>query len=300
MKYTKRLDKKRDETFEKLCKEKILMRLSYSTLTYDGSEFFFAIDEIANAGYNGIEIYPKDWEWALSQQSIDDLRKLLAKKRLKISAVFGGSLGIGSDFERFTRAADIGSQLDCQYVFFVAPGKHAKNEFNLASVCRETARVLKAKGMIALLHNHAGTMVETSRDAAILSENVNSENFGLCFDSVHYALFEDDLAESVQRTSSYIKYVHLKDIKKTRGELTKSMPAEEWEWGNLAHLSQEYTGLGEGVINNRCVVNELLRIGYSGWWVLEVERREHDRSIQLSRNKKELRSYFPGPDLAGT
>ena len=268
------------------------MNISYCTLTYNGNEFQTAIIDSGKTGYNGIEIYPKDWEWALSQMPITDLKKLITASGLRVSGVFGGCLSLTSDLGHLIQAADIGFQLNCEYVFFVAPGKQAKESFDFVSACKEAAKLLKVKGMVAVLHNHAGTIVETSDDAARLCEAVSARNFGLCFDSVHYALFEDDLEKSVNRTRDFIKYVHLKDIKKDRFKLASITPTAQWEWGHLEHLSREYTGLGEGVINNRAVVKALLDIGYDGWWMIEIERQEYDRSIHASRNINELRNYF--------
>jgi sugar phosphate isomerase/epimerase len=268
------------------------MNISYCTLIYDGNEFQTAIKDSAKAGYSGIEIYPKDWEWALSQMSITDLKRLIGSSGLRVSGVFGGCLSSNSDFDNLIRAADIGSKLDCEYVFFVASGKQAKASFDFVSACKEVAKLLEVKGMVAVLHNHAGTVIETSDDAAKLCDAVSARNFGLCFDSVHYALFEDDLKKSVKRNRDFIKYVHLKDIKKDRFALARITPTAQWDWGNLEHIAREYTGLGEGVINNRAVVKALRDIGYDGWWMIEIERQEYDRSTHASRNINELRNYF--------
>ncbi len=275
------------------------MNTSYCTLTYAGSEFPIAITDCAKAGYSGIEIYPKDWEWTLSHESIDDLKKMITTNGLKVSAVFGGCLSSTADLDQFMRAADIGFHLNAEFVFFVAPGKHGKEPFDFVRACKKAAVQLKVKNMAALLHNHAGTIVESSDDSVQLCEAVGEKNFGLCFDSVHYALFEDNLQKSVERTKDFIKYVHLKDIKENRFTLARIKPAADWEWGQLDHISREYTGLGEGVVDNRAVVKALRDMGYDGWWMIEIERQEYDRHIHASRNLEELKSYFAEGGKAG-
>ena len=41
------------------------MDISYSTLIYEGNELPKAVEHIKKAGYTGIELNPKDWEWSL-------------------------------------------------------------------------------------------------------------------------------------------------------------------------------------------------------------------------------------------
>jgi inosose dehydratase len=261
-------------------------------LIYNANEFPVAVSDVAKAGYNGIEIYPKDWEHALASRSVEEVGAELAENGLRVSAVFGGSLSSKVDLDGFARAAEIGSQLGSEFVFFVAPGKHHEGKTNFVSLFREAARMLKSKGMTAVLHNHAGTVVESSSDAARISEAVDSKSFGLCFDSVHYALFEDDLVQCVQNTKDYVKYVHLKDIKRKKAEIQESYPAKDWEWGKLEHLAKEYTGLDEGVIDNYSVVKAFCASGYEGWWVVEIERQEYDRVLHASKNIGILKQYF--------
>ena len=49
------------------------MKASYCTLIYKGEELLKALEDVKGAGYQGIELYPKDWRWALNSYSLDEL-----------------------------------------------------------------------------------------------------------------------------------------------------------------------------------------------------------------------------------
>jgi sugar phosphate isomerase/epimerase len=268
------------------------MDISYSTLIYEGKELPQAVAHIKNAGYNGIELNPKDWEWALEKGSIDELKQLFIKNKIKVSGVMGGFLTREEDLHNFNNAADIGSALGSDIVFFVSPDKKRGNFDTFCSLVKKACRSLKDKNMMAVLHHHAGTIVETLQQTVEGIKSIDEPNFGLCFDTVHYAIFEDDIIGCVSKLKDHIKYVHLKDIKKDKHELFKNVPVSMTTLDNLKHVSSEYTGLGEGVIDNKRIIQALIDIGYSGWWVIEVERQEYDRQQHAINNMKVLNEYL--------
>jgi len=268
------------------------MDISYSTLIYEGKELPQAVEHVKNAGYNGIELNPKDWEWALEKGSIDELKQLFVENKIKVSGVMGGFLTREEDLRNFNNAADIGAALGSDIVFFVSPDKKYNNFDAFCSLVKKACKGLKDKNMTAVLHHHAGTLVETLQQTVDCIKSIDEPNFGLCFDTVHYAIFEDDVVGCVYKLKEHIKYVHLKDIKKDKNELFKDVSVSMTTLDNLTHISSEYTGLGEGVIDNKKIIRALIDIGYNGWWVIEVERQEYDRQQHAINNMKVLHEYL--------
>ena len=268
------------------------MKASYCTLIYEGGELLEALEDVKAAGYQGIELYPKDWRWALNSYSLDELGSILRKVDLSVSGVMGGVLNEQKDLEVFGEAVNIAAAIGCPNVFFVAAAKPACDYDEFIRLAKKATAYAASMELTALLHHHAGTLAESMVQTRNIAESVGMDNFAVCFDSVHLALFEKDLAGSMLALGDLIKYVHLKDIKKDREVLLRGVPASDLTWENLDHIAQEYTGLGEGTINNEEVAHTLLDMGYEGWWVIEIERQEYGRKEHAEKNLKRLRAYL--------
>ena len=268
------------------------MKASYCTLIYEGNELLNALEDVKRAGYQGIELYPKDWRWALDRYSLDEFGDVLHRFDLSVTGVMGGVLNEQKDLEAFGEAVNIAAAIGCPNVFFVAAAKPACEYNEFIRLAKEAAAYAARMGLTALLHHHAGTLAETMAQTRNIAESVDMDNFAICFDSVHFALFEKDLPGSVLALGDLIRYVHLKDIKKDREVILRGVPASDLTWENLDYIAQEYTGLGEGTIDTEEVAHTLLDMGYEGWWVIEIERQEYARKEHAEKNLKRLRKYF--------
>ncbi len=268
------------------------MKASYCTLIYEGNELLKALEDIKRAGYQGIELYPKDWRWALDRYSLDEFGHVFQRLDISVTGVMGGVLNQEKDLEAFSEAVDIAAAIGCPHVFFVAAAKPAGAYGEFIRLAKKATAYAASRGLTAMLHHHAGTLAETMAQTRNIAEAVSMDNFAVCLDSVHCALFEKDLAASVSALGDLIGYVHLKDIKKDREVLLPSGPAADLTWENLGYIAQEYTGLGEGTIDNEEVVHTLLDMGYEGWWVIEIERQEYARKEHTQNNIKKLRQYL--------
>jgi inosose dehydratase len=269
-----------------------MMKASYCTLIYEGNELLDALEDVQRAGYQGIELYPKDWLWALERYSLDEFGDVFHQFDLSVTGVMGGVLNGQKDLEVFRKAVHIAAAIGCPNVFFVAAAKPASEYNAFIRLAKKATAHAAEMELTALLHHHAGTLAETMAQTRDIAQSVNMDNFGICFDSVHLALFEEDLAGCLTALGDLVRYVHLKDIKKDRETLFHGGLASDLAWDNLDYIAQEYTGLGEGTINNEEIVHTLLDMDYDGWWVIEIERQEYARKEHAEKNLSRLRAYF--------
>ena len=264
-------------------------KLSYCTLIYDGSEIEQAIAHVGKAGYDGIELYPKDWQWALGEYGEAGMENLF--RGIEVSALFGGVLA--EDQEGMADAKRAAQMLGAGYIFFVAPVKNTGTKLEDVVRMMEQAYSLVRDSQIKLIiHNHAGTFVETIESTVQLFSELKGLPIGLCFDSVHYALFHDDLIERLDEIVDFIDYVHLKDMNLTRQQLAAIKPVDQWKWGDLDHIAAHYTGLENGVIDNKSIAKRFKALGYSGWWLPEIERKEINRLDHAAENCRVMKSYL--------
>jgi inosose dehydratase len=262
---------------------------SYCTLIYKGYELPLAIEHISAAGYGGIELYPKDWSWGFSHLGKNELRDLFEANGLAVSAVFGGVLE--NENEALADAAHAAVALDSKFVFAVSPIKGSVSRSECEDIVGNACDFLDTFGLTLLIHNHAGTYMESIGVSHDLCKAIQKPNFGLCLDSVHFALFDDAIQNCLEPVIEFVKYVHLKDMTKTRHEIDAVVPKETWRWGALGHLAETYIDLDKGVIDNKAIAKAIKNSGYSGWWVPEIEVARIDRNNHALNNARLIKSY---------
>lgn len=133
--------------------------------------------------------------------------------------------------------------------------------FNNLSRIRE---VCAARGVVATLHPHWGTMVQNVDEVVRVLDN---STVGLCLDTGHLACGGADVVELVRAYADRVDIVHAKDIRK---ELTdKLLPGDiTWSQGIKAGM---FTPIGEGDIDFATIVALLDAAGFDGYWVLEQD-----------------------------
>jgi len=121
-----------------------------------------------------------------------------------------------------------------------------------------------ARGVIAAVHPHIGTMVEDAQDTQRV---LDGSTIGLCVDTGHLvAAGADPVAITVANTSR-VRHVHLKDVDAAQaarvvaGEISFSDAVSEGLW----------TVLGEGSVDVQAMIAALEGAGYTGWYVLEQD-----------------------------
>jgi len=122
----------------------------------------------------------------------------------------------------------------------------------------------EARGVVAVVHPHMGTMVE---DADDVQRVLDGSHIGLCVDTGHLvAAGADPVAITLAHTAR-VGHVHLKDVDAAQaarvlaGEITFSDAVREGLW----------TVLGEGSVDVLAMIEALEGAGYRGWYVLEQD-----------------------------
>jgi inosose dehydratase len=120
-----------------------------------------------------------------------------------------------------------------------------------------------ARGVTCVVHPHVGTVIERGED---VDRVLDGSSIKLCLDTGHLLLGGIDPVELVRRSASRIAHVHLKDVDAAIAERWRSR-AEPSYHANVA--AGMYVGLGDGDAHVGDVIDELVRRGYDGWFVLE-------------------------------
>jgi len=119
-------------------------------------------------------------------------------------------------------------------------------------------------GVLAVLHHHVGTMVETGAEVERVLEG---SSVSLCLDTGHLLIGGSDPAELARQSPERIAHAHLKDVDSSIAAKVRS--------GDLAYSEAVregmYRPLGRGDVDLAAIVSYLGGSGYTGWYVLEQD-----------------------------
>jgi inosose dehydratase len=121
-----------------------------------------------------------------------------------------------------------------------------------------------ARGLVATLHPHVGTMVESGEETARV---LAGSRIGLCLDTGHLIIGGGDPVAVAQQHPGRIVHTHLKDV---RIELARRVQSGEVTYTD-AVAGGMYVPLGAGDVDIRAIVAALEGHGYAGWYVLEQD-----------------------------
>ncbi|MFU8875026.1 sugar phosphate isomerase/epimerase family protein [Micromonospora sp. SL4-19] len=124
--------------------------------------------------------------------------------------------------------------------------------------------VATASGLVATLHPHVGTMVESGQETQrVLADS----RIGLCLDTGHLLIGGGDPVAISQRHPGRIAHTHLKDVRLDWARRVQSGEATYTE----AVAGGMYVPLGRGDVDIQAIVAALEGNGYAGWYVLEQD-----------------------------
>jgi len=131
---------------------------------------------------------------------------------------------------------------------------------NLDRLARFAARM----GIIATVHPHVGTMVETADD---VERVLAGSGIGLCLDTGHLLIGGADPVRLAAEHAGRIRHTHLKDVDAAWARRVQSGEVTYTE----AVRGGMYRPLGRGDVDIASIVGSLERAGYDGWYVLEQD-----------------------------
>ncbi len=120
------------------------------------------------------------------------------------------------------------------------------------------------RGVVAALHPHVGTMVETGEETERV---LAGSRVGLCVDTGHLLVGGADPVALTAAHPERVVHVHLKDVD---AGLAERVIAGETSFGDAVRDGL-FVPLGEGSVDIATLVRTLEGAGYDGWYVLEQD-----------------------------
>ncbi|GAB6897649.1 TIM barrel protein [Kineosporia succinea] len=121
-----------------------------------------------------------------------------------------------------------------------------------------------ARGLLAVVHPHMGTLVENADDVRRVLEG---SRIGLCVDTGHLVAAGADPVAITLANPARVAHVHLKDVD---AALAARVRAGEISFSD-AVAGGLWRVLGQGSVDVRAMIDALEAAGYRGWYVLEQD-----------------------------
>ena len=122
----------------------------------------------------------------------------------------------------------------------------------------------KERGVMAVIHPHAGTMVETWAD---VQEVLTRITIPFCLDTGHMWIGGTDPVAFAKDHGDRVGHVHFKDVKLAIAQKVRDGALSYYD----AVKEGLYTPLGQGDVDVTAIIGSLLNQGYTGWFVLEQD-----------------------------
>ena len=122
----------------------------------------------------------------------------------------------------------------------------------------------RTRGVVAALHPHVGTMVESGEETARV---LSGSRVGLCVDTGHLVVGGGDPVAITAAHPERVVHVHLKDVD---AAMAARVHSGDVTFG-AAVRDGMFRPLGEGDIDIAAMVRTLEAAGYDGWYVLEQD-----------------------------
>lgn len=121
-----------------------------------------------------------------------------------------------------------------------------------------------AHGLLATLHPHVGTVVESGEETARV---LAGSRVALCLDTGHLLIGGGDPVALAVEHPERVGHVHLKDV---RTELAAKVRTGALTYTDAVGQGM-YVPLGSGDVDVAAIVGALEGAGYAGWYVLEQD-----------------------------
>jgi inosose dehydratase len=129
------------------------------------------------------------------------------------------------------------------------------------------AAVKKETGLRTAFHHHCAGYVETPAEIEKLMSLTDPNLLGLVFDCGHYRFGGGDPVEGLKKYGTRVWHFHFKDY---HPEFGKQGIQAGWDYFKSVSAGV-FCELGKGDVNFPALLEELNKIGYEGWGVVEQD-----------------------------
>jgi sugar phosphate isomerase/epimerase len=253
------------------------MKLAFSTNAFKKYSLEESITEIANIGYEGVEILgdvPHAYPPVFGKEKIQSARDIVSEYKIQISNLNAFTLYAITDVyhpswiendaalrelrvQHTINCLELARKIGSKNISTEPGGPINRDTSGLSQLTKlfingltRTAAIAEKKRIKILIEPEPNMLIENSGQFLDFIKNINSHYIRLNFDIGHFYCVREDPAKLVYRLADYIEHFHLADIAADRVH---------------NHLIP-----GHGSIDFRAVFKAIKEIGYKGFVTVEL------------------------------
>jgi inosose dehydratase len=234
----------------------IRFRIGYSTVDWGPDHFLRALQQIAEAGFTGVEVGTE--VVLLFEGREHEFKDLIGRVDLELAAVYAGLVLTDpayreSDIAIARQSIRLMSEVSGEGVLVVmsseVEGSREESITEAASALREIAQIAAPANVRVCVKPQRGSALESGTDLGmLLLETGGEEAIQVCFDSAHLVMSGTDILLFCAAHAGYIGHVHLTDL---RGDML----------ADQSRLAEH----GTGTVPLKSVMETLRASPYQGW-----------------------------------
>lgn len=128
--------------------------------------------------------------------------------------------------------------------------------------------IAKKYGIKVAYHHHMGTGIQTKEETDRLMANTDPDLVGLLYDTGHIYVSDGDYLSLLKDHIDRIVHVHFKDVRKKQEDDSRNRKLTFQQ----AFLNGMFTVPGDGDLDFKPVIDELVKNNYKGWIIVEAEQ----------------------------
>ncbi len=248
--------------------------------------FAAEIKAYSHTGFKAVELWLPKLERYLGEHTLEDADNILKENRIKpIAACFQGDLMLSKREKRkqvvksFKRRLEICQSLSCPVLVVPTdfPERVKLSMYDEAiSNIQETADAAEESGVsLAIEFIQGASFLGTLETTAKLVKKIKRENVGIVLDMFHFYAGKSKWEDFDTISKEDILLVHLNDVKdiprEIMGDKDRVLP-------------------GEGILPVREIIGRLEKVGYQGYYSLELFNEELWRMPIQKAAKKAMKS----------
>ncbi|MFN8357105.1 MAG: sugar phosphate isomerase/epimerase [Spirosomataceae bacterium] len=247
--------------------KKANIQMGYSAITWGGKDDV-AIKEIASLGFPGIQLRANTF--GPYRNKVSELKDLIEANHLKLAMFSSGNIEVDpakrqSTIDMHVAHASFVKALGGSAIQMtnslrkggVAPTTDELKQ--LTAVMNEVGKQTADLGVQAVYHNHMAQWGETPEEVDVIVNEMNPKYVKLLLDVAHYHQGGGKPADAVLKYKSIIHSLHIKDT---------MCPLPDKPNDPKAY---RFVELGRGNVDLVAVFNNLRKINFKGWAVVELD-----------------------------
>lgn len=269
-------------------KGSVIMKLSFSTLSFDEYDFEGMAKLCKKYGYDGFEIRMgsgiggKEY----SESELAEIKKMLDEYGVAVVGLGSGVCIRGNDdaqFENFTKLLPMAKALGAKGIrVFTGTFKARRSQPNnplsydgLVTMLQRLSDEAKKYGVCVYIETHND--FSTGKDLKRLLGDVGRENCKIIWDIMHPLEEFEEPQQTMDYLQSAVAHVHVKDGDKP---------------DDPDVISYTYGPIGEGDIPIAQIVSVLKKAGYDGFYSLEWEEQWRESLKEAAIPHEEVLEHY--------